>query len=314
MLQTTLNVSTPNLTFGNQNVGNPTPPQPATLTNVATQGAINISNTQITGPNAGDFLITGAYPTGLPPTQQCQINTVFSPTAAGVRTATVTITDSAVGSPHTIAVSGTGVAAPAVTLSATALTFASQTAGTTSPPQTVTLTNSGSATLIISGIGATGDFRQKNTCGASLAQAASCKIMVVFAPQLGGALTGSVAIASNAAGSPQTVALTGTGVVLTLTPATIAFGSQAKGTTSNPQVVTLTNVTARPGFVGTIHIAGSNARSFTETNTCGASLAPGASCQVSVRFAPLFKGAQTATLQVFGGGTALSTTLTGTGK
>ncbi len=314
-LQTTLNLSTPSLAFGSQNLGSPTPPKPATLTNVATkEGTINISNTQITGPNAGDFSLTSTCPPGLPPTQQCQINTVFNPTAAGARSATVTITDSAVGSPHTIAVSGTGVAAPAVTLSSTSLTFTGQTAGTTSPPQALRLTNSGSATLTISSIATTGDFTEWNNCGASLAPGASCKIMVAFAPKLGGVLTGSVSIASNAAGSPQTAGLTGTGVVLALAPASIDFGNQAKGTTSNPQVVTLTNVTSARAFVGTVQIAGPNGREFTETNTCGASLAPRASCQVSVRFAPQFRGAQTATLQVFGGGTTLSATLAGTGK
>ncbi len=79
-------------------------------------------------------------------------------------------------------------------------------------------------------------------------------------------------------------------------------------------MVTLTNVTVARSFVGTVQIAGPNAREFTETNTCGASLAPGASCQVSVRFAHQFRGAQTAALRVFGGGTTLSTTLTGAGK
>ncbi len=179
LLQTTLGISSTALTFASQNVGSTSSPQPATLTNVASQGTLSISNTEVTGFNAGDFSITSTCPQGLPPTQQCQVNTVFNPTAAGVRTATVTITDSAVGSPHAITVSGTGVAAPAVTLSSTSLTFAGQTAGITSPPQALTLTNSGSATLTISSIATAGEFPEWNNCNASLAPGASCKITTV---------------------------------------------------------------------------------------------------------------------------------------
>jgi HYDIN/CFA65/VesB-like, Ig-like domain len=102
--------------------------------------------------------------------------------------------------------------APKVTLSPTSLTFIGQVVGTTSPMQAVTLTNSGTASLTISSITPSGDFAVTHNCGASLAASASCSITVSFAPLSGGAESGSVSIADNATGSPQTVTFAGTGM------------------------------------------------------------------------------------------------------
>src|SRR5205085_4067586 len=98
-------------------------------------------------------------------------------------------------------------------------TFSSQVVGSTSAAQTVTLTNSGNAALTISSIGLSGtnsgDFAQTNTCPSSsstLAAGASCTISVTFTPTATGTRSASVTITDNAGGSPQLVALTGTGV------------------------------------------------------------------------------------------------------
>ncbi len=100
---------------------------------------------------------------------------------------------------------------PAVALSASTLTFGAQNVQTTSAAQAVTLTNSGKGSLTITSIAATGDFAQTNTCGASLAAGGSCAIAVTFTPTAAGQRSGSVTIADNAAGSPHTIALAGTG-------------------------------------------------------------------------------------------------------
>ena len=93
----------------------------------------------------------------------------FKPTASGTRTAAVTLTDNATGSPQTVSLTGTGTA-PVASLSPSSLTFASQAVGTTSAAQTVTLNNTGNAALTITSIALTGtnasDFAQTNTCGA----------------------------------------------------------------------------------------------------------------------------------------------------
>lgn len=104
---------------------------------------------------------------------------------------------------------------PSVMFSSTSLTFSSQQVGSSSAAQSVTLTNSGDATLMISGISITGtdagDFTQMNTCGSSLNASANCTISVTFKPTAAGSRTASVSVADNATGSPQTVSLTGTG-------------------------------------------------------------------------------------------------------
>ncbi len=95
------------------------------------------------------------------------------------------------------------------------MTFASQTVGTTNTAQTVTLSNTGNATLNITSIGLTGtnasDFAQTNTCGSSVAAGASCTINVTFTPTATGTRTAAVSISDNASGSPQLINLNGAG-------------------------------------------------------------------------------------------------------
>jgi hypothetical protein len=105
-----------------------------------------------------------------------------------------------------------------VSLSPTSVTFASQQVNSTSGAQTVTVTNSGTAPLTISGISLAGtnpgDFAQTNTCPvspATLAASANCTVSVTFTPTAGGSRSASLSVADNAAGSPQTAALSGTG-------------------------------------------------------------------------------------------------------
>jgi len=84
-----------------------------------------------------------------------------------------------------------------------------------STSQTVTLANNGSAPLSISGIAMAGanssDFVQNNNCGSSVAAGASCTIVVVFTPSAVGARTATLSVSDSAAGSPQSVSLSGTG-------------------------------------------------------------------------------------------------------
>lgn len=108
---------------------------------------------------------------------------------------------------------------PSVALSPASLTFGTQFVQTTSAPQTITLTNGGTAALAITNLTASGDFAQTNTCGTSVAAGASCSISVSFTPTSAGQRSGTVTIADNAANSPQTVSLTGTGQAANGTPA-----------------------------------------------------------------------------------------------
>ncbi|MGO9269953.1 MAG: choice-of-anchor D domain-containing protein [Terriglobia bacterium] len=105
--------------------------------------------------------------------------------------------------------------APSVSLSPSSLSFSTQIVGTTSAAQGVTLSNTGNAALSISGIAASGDFAQSDTCGSSVGAAASCTINVTFTPTQGGSRNGTLSVTDNAGGSPQSVGLSGPGQVPT---------------------------------------------------------------------------------------------------
>jgi hypothetical protein len=106
---------------------------------------------------------------------------------------------------------------PVLKISVTTLSFGDQQATTSSPPQTVTVTNAGTVPVTLQSIAVTGsetdDFSQSNNCGESIAALASCKIQVIFTPVSAGAKSTRLSITDSAAHSPQVVALTGQGVV-----------------------------------------------------------------------------------------------------
>jgi hypothetical protein len=307
------------LTFANQLVTTPSATQPITLTNNGNM-ALSITGITITGTNLGDFGQTNTCGASLAATLSCTITVTFTPTAAGTRTAAVSIADNLAGSPQTVALTGTGVA-PVAGLSGNSLTFTAQTLSTTSAAQTVTLTNTGTSALTITGITIVGtnlgEFAQTNTCGASLAISANCTISVTFTPTANGARTASVSIADSASGSPQTVSLTGTGgtPAASFNSTTLTFSNQVVSTPSTAQSVTLTNTGTVPLSITGIAVTGANSADFAQTNTCGASVAASANCTISVIFTPGALGARSATVNVTdnAAGSPQAITLNGTG-
>ena len=217
--------------------------------------------------------------------------------------------DIAVAGPNGVSVLYNGASGPAATASPSSVGFGNEGLGYTSPVQTVTLSNSGSAALSISGITITGaqssDYSQTNTCGSSLAAAATCTISVSFAPQANGLRTAAIQIADNAFNTPQILTLTGTGataaVGASVSPGTLTFASQYLGSTGASQAVTLTNTGNIPLTVTSISISGAQAGDFSQTNNCGTSLNNGASCTVTVSYAPVAAGSSAATLSVADG-------------
>ena len=160
----------------------------------------------------GDFSQTDNCGTSVEAGGNCSIAITFSPQTAGGLAGQVTIEDDAPGSPHVVTLTGTGLG-PAASLSSGGIAFGNQGMETTSVPRSVTLTNSGTMTLNISSLAASGDFAETNNCGVSLASGASCTIQVTFAPTALGNRTGALTIADDAPDSPQTIPLEGDGVV-----------------------------------------------------------------------------------------------------
>jgi len=220
-----VSLSPTSLAFDNQAVDMTSTAQSLTLSNTG-NAALSITSLALTGTNASDFAQTNNCAASVAAGTNCTISVTFTPSASGSRTASVSITDNASGSPQTVSLSGTGTAAVA-SLSPTSLAFGNQPADMTSSAQTVTLSNTGNAALSITSLALTGtnasDFDQSNTCGSSLAAGTNCTIAVMFTPSVTGAEAASLSISDNASGSPQTVPLSGAGthdVILSWTAST----------------------------------------------------------------------------------------------
>ncbi|MDX6207096.1 MAG: hypothetical protein QOF39_3153, partial [Frankiales bacterium] len=206
--------------------------------------------------------------------------------------------------------------APLVYAAQSSLTFAPVAVGTSYTPQTVTITNTGPATANVSGVSVTGDYSQTNNCG-SLATGSSCVVSVTFHPNASGTLTGSLTVVSNAANSPATVSLTGTGsgggaaASLTAAPSSLTFASTTVGSASAAQTVTITNTGNAAATLSSITAVGD----FSQSNGCGSSIAAGASCTVSVTFHPSGTGTRTGSVTVASSATnsPTSVSLSGTG-
>jgi hypothetical protein len=127
-------------------------------------------------------------------------------------------------------------------------------------------------------------------------------------------------VADNAAGSPQSVPLSGTGVLtpkVTLSPLSLAFGNQAQGNASAAKTVTLTNSGNLILHLSSITLAGTNPMEFVETTTCGATVAAGGgTCTISVKFQPSTAGAKSAIVNIAddAAGSPQKITLSGTGQ
>src|SRR5581483_11547665 len=187
--------------------------------------------------------------------------------------------------------------ATSAVLSPASLNLNTQSVGTTSAGQTVTLTNNGTSSIAIYGIKATGDFLETNNCPASLPAGSQCSIAVIFAPTATGTRSGNLQVTDSAGSIPQTASLSGTGVSSTLafSPATLSFSPQALGSSSAAQNVSITN--ASSGAITISAVTGSNQFSVAN-NTCSGSLAVGGSCSFAVTFTPSGAGAQNGVVTV----------------
>ncbi len=303
----------PSLTFPSQTVGTTSSSMSFTVTNTGT------GSTPLTiGAATGDFAQTNNCTGSLAATNgTCTVNVTFSPTATGTRTGSILITDQAANTPQSVSLTGTGASAGNTTVTVTPASeaFASLAVGDTSAAKVITLKNTGTSSTTIS-VAASANFGETpNTCTSTLAGGASCTINATFVPTTTGALTGSISVTDNATNSPQTVSLTGTGLApVTLSPTTLAFGSESVGSTSAAKIVTMTNNLAE-----TLSFSFSASANYSAvaggTTPCGTSLAAKAKCTISVTFDPTTTGSLTGQLMIndtaFGNPQTVS--LTGTG-
>ncbi|WP_161571031.1 choice-of-anchor D domain-containing protein [Granulicella sibirica] len=320
----TVAVSPTSLTFASTTVGVTSAAQVVTVKNSGT-ASVTLGTVSFTGTNASSFLKSATTcGTSLAAAASCTISVEFKPATAGSLAASLSVADNATGSPQLVSLAGTGAATLTVAVSPTSLTFASTTVGVTSAAQVVTVKNTGTAAVTLGTVGFTGTnatsfLKSATTCGTSLAAAASCTISVEFKPAAAGSLTASLSVADNATGSPQLVALTGTGVAatisVTVTPASIVFPNTVTGVTSSAQAIALKNTGTGIASISSIVIGGSNPASFTQLNSCGSTLAAGGSCIIYAAFKPTSAAAAKGTISITdnAAGSPQSIALSGTG-
>jgi hypothetical protein len=324
----TVSLSPTSLSFGSITVGS-TAIQTLTIKNT---GSVAVTFTTggitLTGANAAAFSKTTTCGSSLVVGGSCSITLTFKPTAAGSDVATLSIADNASGAPQTVPLSGSGTSAsgtPTIKVSTTSLAFGNQTIGAASPTKSVTVTNPGSISLKLSSITLTGqadDFVLTDGCGSSLAASASCTLTVAFKPVSAGSKAASISIADNASGSPQSVALTGTGVTgvtggaaaIQISPTTLAFATQGVGTASASKTVTVTNSGTASLSLSSITLTG-QADDFELTNGCAATLAAKSTCMFSVAFKPVSGGGKSASISIAdnASGSPQTVALSGTG-
>src|SRR5205085_1194963 len=237
--------------FGNQLLSTASTMVRVTRRNTVT-AALTISSFGVSGDFAATSSGANACPTSpatLAAGANCTIDVTFTPTASGARTGTLSVVDNAGGSPQTVALTGSGTA-PGAGLAPTSLGFGNQLLSTASTPMTVTLTNTGTAEIGRASCRERGDIAATssgaNACPkspATLTDGVNCNIDVTLTPAVMRALTVTVVHVYDAAGSPQTVALTGSGTApgAGFAPTSLGFGNQLLSTASTPMTVTLTN-------------------------------------------------------------------------
>jgi Abnormal spindle-like microcephaly-assoc'd, ASPM-SPD-2-Hydin len=206
----TISMAPSSITFGSVAVGG-TVSQSVSLSN---SGGSDLTITQVSTAASGVTITGESFPMTIPAGSQSNFNVVFSPKAAGAVSGTVSVVSSVSTSPGSVAIAGTGVAATTLlNASTSSLSFGNVSAGTSSTLG-VTLSNAGNSNVTISSVSLTGTSVTTSGVGAGLilAPGQSATLNVVYSPLAAGNLTGSVTVASNATNSPDSIALSGTGV------------------------------------------------------------------------------------------------------
>ncbi len=168
--------------------------------------------------------------------------------------------------------------------------FGAEPLGSTTPTLPVYLTNGGTSTVTIkSKVSSNPDFAvASSNCGGSIPVGLKCQLNLTFKPSIIGPETSTLTVTDTYTGSPQTITLQGTGSALSFSPSLLNGGGLTfQGNTQDGKTASMklsiknisTSAVSFTGFTVIGH--------FTQTNTCGSSLATGATCVVTVDFAPI---------------------------
>ena len=276
--------------------------------------ALNLTSIALADNLPADFSITGntcgtSIAVGAP---ACRVTVVFTPSTQSPRSARIVVTHNAAGGTTNIPLSGTALLRPLVSLSPTALDFASVIVNTASPLQSTVLTNNGNIDLHLGAISITGasaaEYTQVgSTCaaGAVVTPASSCRVTLRFTPSALSNRNATLQVSHDAAGSPSNVLLSGIGVSapapdIQTNQTALVFAPLIVQTASPAQSITVRNSGTANLLFSRIAPSGNAASDFAFTGSCspGTPLVSGATCTVSVVFTPSAVGLRSAPLSI----------------
>ena len=319
------------LNFGAVTAGTTSSRQVVVLTNTGTDpvtlsSATTSTNTPGTGTN--DFSISStscSVPLQLSPKQSCNVYLQFTPSLDGAEIGLLTFTHDAAGSPTTVNLGGLGVASTqTLEIEPGHHVFLPQPVGVPSAAQYFYVYTPGDSPVTVAHTEITGPFQiSKDTCSGQTirphagpgVKGGYCHIGVVFLPTATGTATGTLTMIDAATGNPQVHNLMGTALTATgdieVTPTTITYGEQVRGTTSGSNAINIHNDSSVDVTLNSYTTTGDYSIS---SNGCGAPpyvLGAGSSCSLNVTFTPTAAGTRAGTLTV--GSTAGDQTVTLTG-
>ena len=286
-VQAQLNANPASFNFGSVQVGS-TGSETITLANT---GTANVSITQASATGTG-FSVNGlSAGVTIAAGQSATFTAQFAPTASGGASGSISVASNAPNSPLTIVLSGTGSQAQLGAVPGTAA-FGNVSTGS-SNSQTISLTNNGTASVVISQATVSGAGFTITGLGTPLTIPTGSHVTfnVVFTPTVGGSVTGSVSLTSNAPSSPLMITLSGTGVagtrLLTFSTSNLSFGSVNVGS-NNSLSASLTNTGNSSVTISAVNISGAG---FTVSGVSSSeTLAAGQSIPLTVQFAPAAAG------------------------
>jgi hypothetical protein len=307
--QGALTANPSSINFGSILIGN-TASANVTVTN---SGTASLSITAASASGTG-FSMSTLSPQTLTPGQTASFTATFGPTVAGNASGSVSITNST-GSPLIIGLSGSGATTQAqLAINPSPLNFNSVNVGSNAM-QTVTLTNTGNATLNITAATITGSGYTMSLQPTSINAGANTAFTVTFTPTTGGSTSGSISITSNAPNSPASIGLSGTGLQaqISATPSSVPFGTVVIGNTNSQSVALKNNGNTTLTF-SQINVSGTvfNQTGLSTTTT----IAAGASATFNATFTPSSTTPVTGTITLTTNGTPsqLVINLSGTGQ
>jgi hypothetical protein len=288
------------LAFAPEAVGTTAPVRTVTLTNTGNT-PVEIRSIETVGDAASDFAVASDTCSGntIPTGGTCTVGVTFTPTEVGDRSATLSLTD-ATGARHNAPLSGTGSGA-LVTFDPAAVDFGALSLGGTER-RDVSVRNTGNTLLTVSGLTVTGDYLHGQGCfSGPVGPGSYCTVRIVFRPAASGPRNGELVVTSDALGSPHRLPLTGVGLVpaIGISTSDVVFGTQAVGTASPAQSVTIFSTGTALLSIDQVVLAGAHPGDYRLQDGCGWRYhQPGTSCALEVVFAPTASGARTATLTI----------------